>query len=165
MYEFYHYGVRQLTPPFAPPFGQQFGPQFGQQPGPQFGQQFGPQFGQQPGPQFGQQFGPQFGQQFGPPFGQQPGMPPVSPETTSGPPSEPPPAFIPQQPPSAFAIDPGAIRPCVFRYVYIWLNTGEQFWAWLVFVGRRSAAGWRWNGFRWIYFGVDLRNIQSFSCL
>jgi hypothetical protein len=44
------------------------------------------------------------------------------------------------------------------------LNTGEQFWAWLVYVGRRSAAGWRWTGYRWIYFGVDLRNIESFVC-
>jgi hypothetical protein len=34
-----------------------------------------------------------------------------------------------------------------------------------VFVGRNSVAGWRWNGFRWVYFGVDLRRIDSFVCL
>lgn len=115
-------------------------------------------------PPFGQQFAPPFGQQFVPPFGQQPGTPPVSPGASSGPPSAPPPSFVPQQAPGVFAVDPGAIRPCRFRFVYIWLNTGEQFWAWLVFVGPRSAAGWRWTGFRWIYFGIDLRNIQSFVC-
>jgi hypothetical protein len=116
-------------------------------------------------------FGQQFGQQFGPPFG-----PPITPPgqisgPTSGPPSGPPPSFTPQQSqaqvlggPGVFAVDPGAIRPCTFRFVYIWLNTGEQFWAFLVFVGRRSAAGWRWTGRRWIYFGVDLRNIESFTC-
>lgn len=111
------------------------------------------------------------GQQFAPPFGGTPSGQQFSPfgGGASGPPSGPPPSFIPPQSqaqggPSVFAVDPGAIRPCVYRYVYIRLNTGESFWAWLVFVGRRSAAGWRWTGFRWIYFGVDLRNISSFTC-
>ena len=112
-------------------------------------------------PPFGQPPRPPFGQPPRPPFAQPPGA-------SSGPPSGPPPAFVPQQSQSQGigiqAVDPGAIRPCTFRYVYIWLNTGESFWAWLVFVGRRSAAGWRWTGFRWIYFGVDLRNIESFIC-
>jgi hypothetical protein len=145
MYEYYHSEDRQPPLP-GQPFGQQFGPPFGQP-----GQQFAPPFGQP-------------GQQFGPPFG----PPSVSPGASSGPPSGPPPSFVPQQTQTqgigVYAIDPGAIRPCTFRYVYIWLNTGENFWAWLVFVGRRSAAGWRWTGFRWIYFGVDLRNIESFTC-
>lgn len=152
MYEYYHTADRQ------PPFGQflpPFGPPSGQQ-----GSPFGPPFGQQQGPPFG----PPFGQQQGPPFG----PPSTSPGASSGPPSGPPPSFVPQQTHTqgvgVFAVDPGAIRPCLFRYVYIWLNTGEQFWAWLVFVGPRSAAGWRWTGFRWIYFGVDLRNIESFVC-
>ncbi len=118
---------------------------------------------------------PPFGQPFGPPFGPPIGRPPVQGGSSgpqsgqqSGPPSGPPPSFVPQQSQAhgagVFAVDPGAIRPCTFRYVYIWLNTGESFWAWLVFVGSRSAAGWRWTGFRWIYFGVDLRNIESFLC-
>ena len=137
MYEYYHSEDRQ------PPFGQQQGPPFGQQ---------------------GPPFGPPFGQQQGPPFG----PPSTAPGASSGPPSGPPPSFVPQQTQAqgigVFAIDPGAIRPCLFRYVYIWLNTGESFWAWLTFVGRRSASGWRWTGFRWIFFGVDLRNIESFVC-
>ncbi|MDP4181102.1 MAG: hypothetical protein Q8942_08430 [Bacillota bacterium] len=121
-----------------------------------------------PAPPFGQQFTPPFGPpstQQAPPFGL-----PSTQGPSSGPPSGPPPSFLPQQAqaqthaPGVFAIDPGAIRPCIFRYVYLWLNTGEQFWAWLVFVGRRSASGWRWTGFRWIYFGIDLRNIESFVC-
>jgi hypothetical protein len=85
------------------------------------------------------------------------------------PPSGPPPTYTPQRPrPQGIgiqAVDPGAIRPCTFRYVYIWLRNGRQFWAYLVFVGRNSVAGWRWNGFRWVYFGVDLRRIDSFVCL
>jgi hypothetical protein len=105
------------------------------------------------------------GGQFGPP-----GVsPPFGfPGQQGGPPTEPPPMFIPSQRggggPSIFAVDPGAIRPCIFRFVYIWLENGRQFWAWLVFVGPRSVAGWRWTGFNWVYFGTDLENISDFVC-
>jgi len=126
-------------------------------------------------PQFGPSFGPQFGPPSGPPFGgpqTQPGgpfTPPfTTPGTSQGAPTSPPPSFIPQQTQAqgvgVLAVDPGAIRPCRFRFVYLWLTNRRQFWAWLVFVGPRSVAGWRWNGFRWVYFGVDLREIESFVC-
>jgi hypothetical protein len=62
------------------------------------------------------------------------------------------------------AVDPGAIRPCRFRFVYLWLDNRQQFWAWLIFVGRQSVAGWRWTGFNWVYFGLDLNRISSFVC-
>lgn len=87
----------------------------------------------------------------------------------SGPPTAPP-SFTPQEPQAqqfgaeAFAIDPGAIKPCVFRFVYIWPRRGDGFWAWITFVGRRSISGFRWRGNRWIYFGMDLRDIRSFQC-
>jgi len=104
-----------------------------------------------------------------PPFfspSQVPGRPPYTqaPSSSSGPPSNPPPAFLPQQSPSLYMIDPGAIRPCTFQFVYLWLEDGRSFWAWLTFVGRRSVAGWRWFGNRWIYFGTDIDNISSFVC-
>ena len=102
----------------------------------------------------------------------------------SGPPTTPPPTFIPNEAqatqiggpmqqsfgaggpggPQAFAVDPGAIFPCVFRFTYIWPNRGNGFWAFPVFVGRNSIAGWRFNGRRWVYFGMDLRRIRSFYC-
>jgi hypothetical protein len=107
---------------------------------------------------------------FGPPFspGQGPGFGPPS-GGQSGPPSGPPPSKTPTQKatlggPSIKAVDPGAIRPCRFQYVYIWPSYGRPFWAWLTFVGRRSVSGYRWNGYRWRYFGMDLRQIQSFEC-
>ena len=62
------------------------------------------------------------------------------------------------------AIDAGAIRPCKYRFVYIWPRRGNGFWAWLVFVGPRSVAGFRWYRNRWRYFGMDLRDIRSFQC-
>ena len=142
--------------PQTPPFGQPGRPPFGQPSGPPFGQPGG-------GPPFGQPGGPPFGQPGGPPFGQPGGG------LSSGPPSGPPPSFVPsqmaaQQGIGILAINPGAIRPCRFRYVYLWLDNGQQFWAWLVFVGSRSIAGWRWLGFRWVYFGIDLDRIESFVC-
>lgn len=62
-------------------------------------------------------------------------------------PTAPPPQFVPQMSSTTFAIDPGGIRRCLFRNTYIWLNNGEQFWFFPVFVGRNSIAGFRWNGF------------------
>lgn len=98
---------------------------------------------------------------FGPGFGRQPSQP--------GRPFGRPPAFTPQRPidgrePGAFFVDPGAIRRCRFRYVYIWLTSGQQFWMYLVFVGPNSIAGYRWTGFTWVYFGTDLRNVDTFVC-
>jgi len=86
-----------------------------------------------------------------------------------GPPSTPP-NFTPSQTQSQqfgatpLAIDQGAIRPCIFRMVYIWPRRGSGFWAWLTFVGPRSVAGFRWNRNTWRYFGMDLRDISSFQC-
>ncbi|CAN7484008.1 hypothetical protein [Rossellomorea sp. LjRoot5] len=88
------------------------------------------------------------------------------------PPPGPPPNFQPQKTafqgtqggPSTFAVDPGAIRRCLFRYTYIWLRR-DAFWFYPVFVGRRSIAGWRWIGFTWVYFGIDLDKIESFTCV
>ena len=108
-------------------------------------------------------FGPPQGPpSFGPPAG-----PPSGPPTGAqgGPPSGPPPSFVPQQQQaSLFAVDPGSMRGCLFRYTYVWLNNRQQFWFYPIFLGRRSVAGWRWTGFRWVYFGIDLRQIQSFTC-
>jgi hypothetical protein len=108
-------------------------------------------------------FGPS-GPQFPPPSGGQgPGFGP-----SDGPPSGPPPSVTPQltaqQGIGILAIDPGSIRRCRFRFVYLQLRNGREFWAWLTFVGRRSVSGWRWTGYRWVYFGVDLRQIDSFYC-
>lgn len=82
----------------------------------------------------------------------------------SQPPSGPPPSFTPQQAPvQTFAVDPGAIRRCLYRFTFIWTRRGS-FWFYPIFVGRRSIAGYRWTGFMWVYFGIDLDRIQSFQC-
>ncbi len=86
-------------------------------------------------------------------------------------PQGPPPHFTPSQTqtyghqgPQTMAVESGAIRRCMRRHIYIRPKRGRGFWAWLTFVGRRSVAGYRWNGYRWVYFGMDLREIESFIC-
>lgn len=97
--------------------------------------------------------------------GQQPGFPPFGGgQQQGGAPSSPPPSYTPQESPSLYAVDPGAIRGCLYRFTYIWLNNGSSFWFYPTYVGRDSIAGYRWRGFRWVYYGTDLRRIRSFRC-
>ncbi|MDD3224445.1 MAG: hypothetical protein PHX70_07055 [Clostridium sp.] len=56
------------------------------------------------------------------------------------------------------------IRMCLFRFTYIWPRRGRGFWSWPIFLGRRSVAGYKWDGRRWVYFGMDLRRIRGFQC-
>ncbi|MDP4145500.1 MAG: hypothetical protein Q8936_13610 [Bacillota bacterium] len=123
-----------------------------------------------PPPPPGQHQGP--GGPFGTPPGQHqgPGGPPPGGQGTHGmAPSGPPPSYTPHKQPAQYGVqpqfvEPGTIRRCTFRYVYIWPYRGRGFWAWLIYVGRRSVSGYRWTGYRWVYFGMDLRQIESFEC-
>ncbi|MFC3767891.1 collagen-like protein [Paenibacillus sp. GCM10012303] len=77
-----------------------------------------------------------------------------------------PPAQIPQKPLSAgtFALDPGAIAHCRFKFTYIWQRNGAEYWMFITFVGRTSISGWRWMGGRWMRFSVDLHSIEASAC-
>ena len=101
------------------------------------------------------------GRQFG---GSPPSFAPPGQGPEAGPPSSPPPSFVPTQQVEAYAVDPGSIARCLFSYTYVWLRGFEQFWFYPTFVGRNSVSGYRWTGYRWVYFGIDLRQIQSFTC-
>ncbi|WP_018933635.1 hypothetical protein [Gracilibacillus lacisalsi] len=121
------------------------------------------QFPQRGYPGTGQGEGPSAPPPFAPPnIGQGPqGMPPTGP----------PPAQIPQQTqqlgdgPQLYAVDPGSMRGCLYRYTYVWLSRYNSFWFYPTYIGRRSVAGYRWTGFNWIYFGIDTERIQSFTCV
>jgi hypothetical protein len=65
-----------------------------------------------------------------------------------------------------FAVDPGAIRGCLYRYTFVWISRRQGFWFYPVFVGRNSVAGWRWRNRqrRWEYTGISLDQIDRFSC-
>ncbi|AIF42242.1 hypothetical protein [Virgibacillus sp. SK37] len=99
------------------------------------------------------------GQPGGFPGGDFPGQQP-----SAGPPSSPPPSFQPTQPQvQLYAVDPGGIRGCLYRYTYIWLRR-DSFWFYPTYVGRKSIAGYRWQGYRWVYYGIDLDKIDSYQC-
>lgn len=117
------------------------------------------------------------GNQYGNPGGGQPGFPfpgggqPNAPFPGGGgqgqpvgAPTTPPPAFTPtKQQFQTYAVDPGAIQGCLYRFTYVWLYR-DSFWFFPVFVGRNSISGFRWTGYRWTYYGVDLDRVQSFQC-
>ncbi len=96
-------------------------------------------------------------------LGDQSRQQPVTAPTSSPPASEPP---RPQQSAQAGlqAVDPGAIRRCMYRFTYIWMKGGNSFWFWPVFVGRTSVSGFRWTGRRWVYTGIGLNRIDMFTC-
>ncbi|KIL52942.1 hypothetical protein [Jeotgalibacillus campisalis] len=86
---------------------------------------------------------------------------------TSPPPSQiPPKPFTAQGGPSVFLVDPNVIRPCLFRFTYVWLTSGASFWFYPVVLGSNSVGGFYWNSsrFRWMYIGLDTRNIEVVSC-
>ncbi|MFC0270692.1 transporter [Metabacillus herbersteinensis] len=118
-------------------------------------------------------FPPFGGGQFQQPGGFPPFIPGGTPQGPGGfgqgqPPIGPPPSTIPpeQQGFGAYAVDPGGIRGCLYNFTFIRLNNGRSFWYFPTFVGRNSIAGYRWRPrqFRWVYFGIDLDSIRSFSC-
>lgn len=63
-------------------------------------------------------------------------------------------------------VDPGAVYPCLYHYVYIWPRgrKNQGYWMYVTYVGPTSVAGWRFNGRYWVYYSTSLRQIESFYC-
>ncbi len=66
--------------------------------------------------------------------------------------------------PQPKAVSPGSISFCLFKFTYIWERGGRNYWAFLLNVDRKSVSGLRWFRGTWVYFGVDLKRIDSFIC-
>lgn len=99
---------------------------------------------------------------------QRPQFPPGQQTGGNTAPQGPPPNWTPEYPQTqTFAVDPGAISRCMYRFTYVWLSRRQGFWFFPVFVGPRSVAGYRWNSRRnrWEYTGLDLNQINSFTCV
>ncbi|MEH6904508.1 proline-rich domain-containing protein [Neobacillus drentensis] len=130
----------------------------GHQPPPHGGGHQPPPFGggHQPPPFGGGHQPPPYEGGYHPPYGGGPHY--------GGAPTAPPPTFIPHETVGLYAVDPGGIRHCLYRYTYVWLNNGRSFWYYPTYVGRTSIAGYRWRGYYWDYYGMDLNRIRSFSC-
>ncbi|WP_134686155.1 transporter [Brevibacillus migulae] len=58
----------------------------------------------------------------------------------------------------------GSFRPCLFRFTFVWLRNGNQFWFYPVFIQPGGVAGYRWTGNRWRFYGLDTRRVVDFDC-
>jgi hypothetical protein len=56
------------------------------------------------------------------------------------------------------------IRSCINRNTFIWLNNGNSFWFFPIFVSRQSVVGFRFGRFGWTRSSIRLRSIRSFQC-
>ncbi|QZY56695.1 hypothetical protein [Crassaminicella profunda] len=54
------------------------------------------------------------------------------------------------------------IKPCLNKYVYIWLKDGSSFWMYLVYAEEGYIGGWIWLDTQWHYFGTCMYNVDSF---
>ncbi|WEG13262.1 hypothetical protein PU629_02535 [Pullulanibacillus sp. KACC 23026] len=100
-----------------------------------------------------------------PPGSQHPNTPPGHGHGhEAGPPTAPPPSFVPKQNVETHAVNSTNIRRCLFRYTYVRLKGHEPFWFYPTSIGRHSVSGYRWTGRRWLYMGLDLRQVISFTC-
>ncbi|AGA22379.1 Hypothetical protein A7A1_1761 [Bacillus subtilis subsp. subtilis str. BSP1] len=135
------------------------GPGFGGGAVPGFGGGSGPGIGGGAIPGFGGGSGPGIGSGASPGFG--------------GAPQGPPPSQIPAKPPkpqgsqgAVLLVEPITIRPCLFRFTYVWLTNGRSFWFYPIILGRRSVGGFYWDSSRrrWVYFALDTNHIDVVSC-
>lgn len=65
---------------------------------------------------------------------------------------------------STKAVSPTSISFCLYKYTYIWETSGRSYWTFLLYIDRTTVSGFRWLGRNWVYFGLDLRRIDSFIC-
>lgn len=73
-----------------------------------------------------------------------------------------PPSIIPEKKEEQVQLE--TIEPCICRYIFLWLKNGVSFWAWLTCVDCKHAFGYKWDNNVWIYFMVNLNQIDSFQC-
>jgi hypothetical protein len=56
------------------------------------------------------------------------------------------------------------IRGCLFRFTYIWLQNGNDFWFYPTYVDGQFVMGFRWRRNRWEFDRINLRRIFFFRC-
>ncbi|MBQ6819670.1 MAG: hypothetical protein IJO26_00055 [Clostridium sp.] len=62
------------------------------------------------------------------------------------------------------AVNPGTISFCLYKFTYIWEKGNKSYWAFLLNVDNRSISGLRWFRGTWVYFGLDIKKVDSFVC-
>ena len=56
------------------------------------------------------------------------------------------------------------MRRCLFRFTYIWLFNGNEFWFYPISVDNQFVQGFRWRRNRWEFERINLRRIFFFRC-
>ena len=88
-----------------------------------------------------------------------------NPNNMSEMPLAPPPSQAPPHRTATFRVDANSIRHCIRRLTYIWQDNGMEYWMLPLNVSMTTVSGFRWNGRRWVFAGVSLRRIDSFTCI
>ncbi len=70
--------------------------------------------------------------------------------------------YMQQLPP--YAPSPFGLQHCLYRFTYMWLRNGDNFWFFLTTVGESRAYGFWFFGGRWNQYSIALRDIVSFNC-
>jgi hypothetical protein len=106
-------------------------------------------------------------------------FPPIYPPPAPGPmptpdgqyqpmqPTTPPPNYIPQQQQAQpLQVAPGSLRMCLYRWTYVWLRNGQQYWIWPFRIRQQTVSFYRFvPPFRYVRGGLDTRQINSFFCV
>lgn len=65
---------------------------------------------------------------------------------------------------STFPPSPVGLQNCLYRFTYMWLRNGDNFWFFLTAVGESRVYGYRFFGGRWNNYSIALGQIVSFNC-
>ncbi|PEJ56102.1 transporter [Bacillus sp. AFS002410] len=63
-----------------------------------------------------------------------------------------------------YGSNPLGIQNCMYRFTYLWLKNGDNFWFFLTTVAESNIYGYRFFGGRWNFYSVALSEIVSFHC-
>ena len=56
------------------------------------------------------------------------------------------------------------LRPCVGKFVYLWLNNGSEYWFYVQSVTPQYLLGWRIRNGRWQNGRIAINRIERFYC-
>ena len=63
-----------------------------------------------------------------------------------------------------YAQNTWGLQNCIYRFTYLWLRNGDNFWFFLTTVGESRVYGYRFFGGRWNQYSVAVRDIVNFRC-
>jgi hypothetical protein len=64
---------------------------------------------------------------------------------------------------AGLSIHGDVLKPLMFKKIYMWLRDGTEFWCWISYICGSHLGGFRWDGYHWVNFEIDLRKIDVYS--